>query len=209
MSTPMSTPNEEPKGAMKKRALQKLKDKGLLQPINLPEPSRKKKNTKTTAPKKRKVPKKPPTENQVKTALRKQIREHNARACLKIPPKATRSQLEGILATRPVISKRPQKLTKAERDARRAANEKRKLAEEMRIEAMRVQNTKNQQQRMDAIIEKYGGISAKADKLAEKAGMVGTKENPMVLVPKRKNVPVVVGTKDNPMVLIPRRKKKQ
>jgi len=47
------------------------------------------------------------TEEQKKTDLRKQIKEHNNKACLKIPPDASLKELETLYSTRPVIAKRP------------------------------------------------------------------------------------------------------
>lgn len=141
-------------------------------------------------PPKAKGIKKPITKESHMKLLKKQVQQHNQRACIRVPKNASIKDLEDILSRRPVISKRPEKLTSAERAARRAAKDAREIKEAYRVRMQEALNMKNQAERMQNIIEKYSSESEAAEKkavrLASKAGMGSTKENPFVLVPKRK-----------------------
>ena len=148
------------------------------------------------APKKRRT-RKPPQAKRLKKPitkeahiklLKKQVQEHNQRACIRVPKNASIKDIEDLLSRRPIISKRPKKLTKAEREARRAARNARESQNDL-VKKM-AQNATRQDDVMQNIIKKYSSESEAAEKnalrLASKAGMQSTKENPMILVPKRK-----------------------
>ena len=141
-------------------------------------------------PPKAKGIKKPITKESHMKLLKKQVQQHNQRACIRVPKNASIKDIEDILSRRPVISKRPAKLTSAERAARRAARDAREIKEAFRVRMQEAQNKKNQAERMQNVIDKYSSESEAAEKkvvgLASKAGMGSTKENPFVLVPKRK-----------------------
>ena len=140
-------------------------------------------------PPKAKGIKKPFTKESQMKLLKKQVQQHNQRACIRVPKNASIKDIEDILSRRPVISKRPEKLTSAERAARRAARDARESQNDLTKKI--AQNAARQDDRMQNIIKKFSSESEAAEKkavrLASKAGMVSTKENPFVLVPKRKN----------------------
>ena len=64
-------------------------------------------------PPKAKGIKKPITKESHMKLLKKQVQQHNQRACIRVPKNASIKDLEDILSRRPVISKRPEKLTSA------------------------------------------------------------------------------------------------
>ena len=131
------------------------------------------------------LPRKLPTKAAQMKVLRKQVKQHNDRACIRIPKGASVKDVEDILSKRPVVSKRPEKLTKEERQARKAARDKLEIQKAFELRNKEAENKKNQAKRMDDIIKRYTVAEKRAENTAKKAGMVGSRENPMILQPKK------------------------
>lgn len=126
--------------------------------------------------------KKPVTEAAQKRELRAQIKAHNEKACLKIPPRASKQQLQALYDSRPRVSKRPKKATPADKEKAKRAKEAGDKAFKEGIAA----NAKAQQQRMDKVLAKFGGTAATVPPVVVPSKHVGTKAAPMMLVPRKK-----------------------
>lgn len=133
--------------------------------------------------------KKPVTEAAQKRELRAQIKAHNEKACLKIPPRASKQQLQALYDSRPRVSKRPKKATPADKEKAKRAKEAGDKAFKEGVAA----SGKKQQKKHDTMIATYERI----------LGMPKAPPPPVVMPKKH------VGTKAAPMMLVPRKKKKK
>lgn len=186
---PLELPKKKSPAKSKQRKLSKKKGpaprasgiKRRRTAANIAKMNRKKKAEDRPIPKLKKLPTKA---DQMKV-LRKQVKQHNDRACIRIPKGASVKDVEDILSKRPVVSKRPKKLTKEEREARRAARDKLEIQKAFELRNKEAENKKKQAKRMDDIIRRYTVAEKMAEDTAKKAGMVGSRENPMILQPRK------------------------
>jgi hypothetical protein len=114
----------------------------------------------------------PITEAQQIKKLRKLVKEHNQKACLKIPKNASEAQLRELLSQRPIISKRPKELSDAERKARKAAKDKRDAERALQVVNGFSSNARKQNQRTQDIIDKWEKANKIEKKEIKKAGLI-------------------------------------